>query len=170
MTLKDKIWHILKTVSYPGYSRDIVSFGLVRRVAAEDGAVVITLDMGHLDHETQEAIAAAVHQALQPLPEIKKLRLEAAQPVTLQAHTASTTLERPTIRYMLAVGSGKGGVGKSTVAVNLAVALVRQGLRVGLMDTDVYGPNTPRMLGVTELPPNQNGKIAPAEVHGLRLV
>ncbi|MCQ3980253.1 MAG: hypothetical protein DPW09_43115, partial [Anaerolineae bacterium] len=170
LSLKDQVWQRLKTVPYPGYSRDVVSFGLVRRVTTQEESVIITLDMGHLARETQEAIAGAVHQVIQEMPGIKKLRLEVAQSVSVQAQMASTMLERPGIRYMLAVGSGKGGVGKSTVAVNLAVALAQQGLRVGLMDTDVYGPNVPRMLDVAQLPPSSNGKLVPAQVYGLRLV
>ncbi|MCK6623557.1 MAG: Mrp/NBP35 family ATP-binding protein [Anaerolineae bacterium] len=170
LSLKDQVWQRLKTVPYPGYSRDVVSFGLVHRVTTQEENVTITLDIGHLARETQEAIAGAVHQVIQETPGIKKLHLEVAQPVLVQARMVSTVLERPSIRYVLAVGSGKGGVGKSTVAVNLAVALAQQGLRVGLMDTDVYGPNVPRMLGVVQLPPSSNGKLIPAEVYGLRLV
>jgi len=74
------------------------------------------------------------------------------------------------VRYVIAVGSGKGGVGKSTVAANLAVALAAQGVRVGLMDADAYGPNVPRMMGVDALPPAANGKLQPAVAHGVRLV
>ena len=74
------------------------------------------------------------------------------------------------MRHVLAVGSGKGGVGKSTVTVNLAVALALQGLKVGLMDADAYGPNIPRMMGVTQLPRAKDGRIVPAESHGVRMV
>ena len=76
----------------------------------------------------------------------------------------------PGVRYVVAVGSGKGGVGKSTVAANLAVALAAQGVRVGLLDADAYGPNVPRMMGVDALPPAANGKLQPAVAHGVRLV
>lgn len=168
MTLKDQVWQTLKTVPYPGYNRDIVSFGLVKRVAAGEGRVSITLEIGHLLPEKREAITAAVHQALLDLPAVKKLRLDVEDAAEAQPKSAAP---RPAgIRRVLAVGSGKGGVGKSTVAVNLAVALARQGLRAGLMDTDVYGPNVPRMLGIDHLPRPQNGQITPAEAHGVRLV
>lgn len=73
-------------------------------------------------------------------------------------------------RHVIAVGSGKGGVGKSTVAVNLAVALADEGHAVGLMDADVYGPNVPRMLGVRELPPSQDNRIVPAEAFGVKMI
>lgn len=84
---------------------------------------------------------------------------------------ASEPALRPTgVRRVLAVGSGKGGVGKSTVTVNLAVALAQQGLAVGLMDADAYGPNIPRMMGVARLPRPKDGKIQPAEAYGTTLV
>ena len=76
----------------------------------------------------------------------------------------------PGVKHVIAVSSGKGGVGKSTVAVNLAVALGQLGARVGLMDADVYGPNIPMMMGVTQPPEQQDGKIKPAESHGVKLI
>jgi len=76
----------------------------------------------------------------------------------------------PGVKHVIAVSSGKGGVGKSTVAVNLAVALQQLGARIGLMDADVYGPNIPMMMGVTEPPEQQDGKIKPAESHGVKLI
>lgn len=76
----------------------------------------------------------------------------------------------PGVKHVIAVSSGKGGVGKSTVAVNLAVALGQLGGRVGLMDADVYGPNIPMMMGVTQPPEQQDGKIKPAESHGVKLI
>ena len=76
----------------------------------------------------------------------------------------------PNVKYVVAVSSGKGGVGKSTVAVNLAVAFAQSGAKVGLMDADIYGPNIPIMMGVTKPPEQQDGKIKPAESHGVKLI
>ena len=76
----------------------------------------------------------------------------------------------PDVKHIIAVSSGKGGVGKSTVAVNLAVALAQSGARVGLMDADVYGPNIPMMMGVTQPPTQEDGKIKPAESYGVKLI
>lgn len=104
------------------------------------------------------------------LPGVHQLRLQVGQPAQAHPQAQPTPSHPGNADYVVAVGSGKGGVGKTTVAVNLAVALARQGLRVGLMDTDVYGPNVPRMLGVDRLPPAQKGKIVPAQAHGVQLV
>jgi ATP-binding protein involved in chromosome partitioning len=76
----------------------------------------------------------------------------------------------PTVKHTIAISSGKGGVGKSTVAVNLAVALAQQGAKVGLMDADMYGPNVPMMMGVRKQPEQQEGKLLPAESHGVKLI
>ena len=86
------------------------------------------------------------------------------------APAAPMPAEQPNLGRILAVSSGKGGVGKSTVAVNLAVALAQDGARVGLMDADIYGPNIPRMFGVFEKPPVVGGKIQPLEAHGVKLM
>ncbi|GBL38759.1 iron-sulfur cluster carrier protein [Nitrospirota bacterium] len=76
----------------------------------------------------------------------------------------------PGVKHVIAVSSGKGGVGKSTVSVNLAVALARTGAKVGLLDADIYGPNIPMMMGVTKAPEQKDGKIVPAESHGVKLI
>ncbi|GIX49389.1 MAG: ATP-binding protein [Candidatus Tectimicrobiota bacterium] len=170
MTLKDRIWQTLRTVPYPGYSRDVVSFGLVQHVAACGEAATVTLGIGHLAPETREAIVQAVREAVLALPEVQTVEIKVARPSAARAQTAEAPAWRSEIARVLAVGSGKGGVGKSTVAVNLAVALARRGSKVGLLDADVYGPNAPRMLGVERLPAKKNGRLVPAEAYGVKLM
>lgn len=135
MSLKDQVWQQLRRVPHPNYSRDIVSFGLVKRVVSEEGDIVVSLAISHLTQETQTAIATSVKQALTKLPNLHHLRVEVARPISVQPRTAPPIPSRIGIRHVLAVSSGKGGVGKSTVAVNIAAALAGRGLRVGLMDT-----------------------------------
>lgn len=172
--LKDEIWKTLKTIPYPGYNRDIVSFGLVQRVAACDGVATVDLDLAQVQPEAQQALVASIRSALAPLPELETLQVQAGKPVDIKPRLMRGEREPasrpPGVRRVVAVGSGKGGVGKSTVTVNLAVELARQGLRVGLLDADAYGPNIPRMMGVEELPQPRDGKIQPAREHGVKLV
>lgn len=176
--LKDRIWQELKKVGYPGYDRDIVSFGLVQRVAVCDGIATVSLDMERIPSETQPDVLARVQEAVSPLAGLESLSVEAGKPVAPRPRLVrrdagqdpGTAPRLVGVGHVLAVGSGKGGVGKSTVTVNLAVALAEQGLRVGLMDADAYGPNIPRMMGVAELPRARDGKIVPAEAHGVRMV
>jgi len=172
--LKNAIWQKLKEVNYPGYNRDIVSFGLVQRVAACDGVATVDLDVGPLEPEARREIEEAVRAALQDVPGLEKLKIGTAPAVEVRPRLLRQTPDRPSrppgVKRVLAVGSGKGGVGKSTVTVNLAVALAQQGLAVGLMDADAYGPNIPRMMGVGRLPKPTQGKITPALAYGVRLV
>lgn len=169
--LRRLVWQHLKKISYPGYERDIVSFGLVENIHVEDRHVTVSLRIGHLPGERQEDIMQRVQAALAALPDDVVIRVETAKPTPPGARSSQGPVRSPEIARVLAVGSGKGGVGKSSVAVNLAVALARLGYRVGLLDADVYGPNTPRMLGVTELPPRrQPGRIPPAEAYGVRFI
>jgi ATP-binding protein involved in chromosome partitioning len=173
-TLKDEIWQALKGVAYPGHNRDIVSFGLVQRVAECDGLATVTLNQEQVPSGVWPEIESRIRSALAAVPGLETVQVQAGKPLEvrpkLARKKASPALRPDGVEYVLAVGSGKGGVGKSTVAANLATALARQGLRVGLMDADAYGPNLPRMMGASQLPPVKRGKIQPAESHGVRLV
>lgn len=91
-------------------------------------------------------------------------------PAPSSAPQASTPSGEPVFHHAIAVASGKGGVGKSTIAVNLAVALAQRGARVGLMDADIYGPNVPTMMGLDNLPPAKDNKITPAEAYGVKVI
>lgn len=172
--LKDEIWQALRTVPYPGYDRDVVSSGLVQRVAACDGVVTVDLGIGQLGQELQRDLVSAVQAAIRPLPGVETLKVGVGQPVDVRPRISRPPQRAAAgpvgVRHVVAVGSGKGGVGKSTVAANLAVALAQRGLRVGLMDADAYGPNVPRMMGVEQLPPARHGRIQPADAHGVRLM
>jgi len=171
-TLKDRIWQALRAVLYPGYNRDIVSFGLVQRVAECDGVASVDLELESVAPETREQLMALVREALRPLPGLRSVELKVTRPLVArpQAGQPRAPHRLEGVRHVVAVGSGKGGVGKSTVSVNLAVAMAERGIRVGLLDADAYGPNVPRMMGIEELPPPQQGRIRPAEAYGVRCV
>lgn len=179
MALKDEGWRALRAVPYPGFDRDIVSFGMVESVdEPEPGLVHATLKIGHVAKEAREEILAAAGRALGELPAARGVKLSVTSPGAPAGARRGPAATRPpessrgpNLRRILAVGSGKGGVGKSTVAANLAVSLATRGERVGLLDADVYGPNIPRMLGIGSLPPPSDGdKIRPALAHGVQTV
>lgn len=160
---------LLAKVPYPGFTRDIISFGVVRdiRIGAE---VVVQLVIATNDTGVASELRDRVMKVLsaeEGMPPVKVL-------VDVQAPVQSVgqgPVPIPGVRHVVAVASGKGGVGKSTVAVNLAAALSAGGLRVGLCDCDLYGPSVALMCGVADRPlADQEGMILPAERHGLRLM
>jgi ATP-binding protein involved in chromosome partitioning len=171
-TTKDAIFRALRTVNYPGFSRDIVSFGLVHGVLMEGITARIGLVTAHLPQEIQQGIAEEATRAALTVPGVADVLLQIGKPPqSKKVRTGVPTPEEiPGILHVVAVASGKGGVGKSTVAVNLAASLAQSGLRVGLLDADIHGPNVPRMLGLKQLPPAENGKILPAEAYGIKVM
>ena len=168
----DFIREALRQVRYPGFSRDIVSFGLVKDVKCEPGLVTIQLEIATRDPKIPEKIFQDCHALLDPLPDIGTVKVEIE--VKDAPAAASGTVGKssiPGVKRIVAVASGKGGVGKSTVAANLAVALAATGASVGLCDCDLYGPSVAQMFGVNEKPmANEHDEIIPLEAHGLRLM
>lgn len=171
-TTKDAVFRALRTVNYPGFSRDIISFGLVHGGLMEGTTARIGLVTAHLAQEIQQEIAESATRAALTVPGVEDVLLQIGQPPqSKKVRTGAPTPEAvPGILRVVAVASGKGGVGKSTVAVNLAAVLAHSGLRVGLLDADIHGPNVPRMLGLKHLPPAENGKIRPAEAYGVKVM
>jgi ATP-binding protein involved in chromosome partitioning len=157
-------------VKDPDLHKDIVRLGFVKDLKIEGGAVsfrvVLTTPACPVREQLQEQSRAAV--AALPGVESVSVTMDAEVP---KGRGFGEKLNVEGVRNIVAVSSGKGGVGKSTVAVNLAVSLARDGARVGLMDADVYGPNVPLMLGVANERPQINGnKLVPLEAHGIRLM
>jgi ATP-binding protein involved in chromosome partitioning len=173
----------LAAIRNPRLENDLLSAGMIRDLSVTDaGAVSFTFLLAPEDPATLVRQARAAVQGVEGVrrEEIKITVTNPAGParVTHGAPTAepaapapsAVPAEQPDLGRILAVSSGKGGVGKSTVAVNLAVALAQEGARVGVMDADIYGPNIPRMFGVFEKPPVVHGKIQPLEAHGVKLM
>ncbi|MGB2011353.1 MAG: P-loop NTPase [Akkermansiaceae bacterium] len=173
----DSILELLKQVPYPGFSRDIVSFGLVKDVSNEDGIVTVLISVQTNDASVPEQIFKKCHEVLDPLPDIKHARIEldvqepATQSNASAGGSAGIKNTIPGVKNIIAVASGKGGVGKSTVSANLAVALARQGHKVGLCDCDLYGPSIAHMFGSRERPlATEDNEIIPIDAHGVKLM
>lgn len=168
-----RVWELLQGVQFPGMSRDIVSFGFVDRVAVDDQRIEIDLAITshnqQLARQVGEEVEKVVREAdLAPDVEVN-LKVEAPVSAAQQAVSQSPDLI-PGVEHVVAVASGKGGVGKSTVAANLAVTLARQGNRVGLLDADIYGPSVPMMFGVSGRPVVHGDRIQPFEKYGIKLM
>ena len=171
----DSVTELLKQVPYPGFSRDIVSFGLVKNIEVEDGTVTVNISVQTNDPKVAEKIFNDCHAILDPLPEVKHARVELdVQAPAAQAGNPDSTGAKnsiPGIKKIIAVASGKGGVGKSTVSSNLAATLSKQGNKVGLCDCDLYGPSVAHMFGSNERPlATEDNQIIPIEAHGIKLM
>lgn len=173
---KEKALEILGGIKYPGFSRDVVSFGVVKDVEIEGNNVVISVNITTNDSKKKQEIFDSIKNALIESGEIKDVQFKEAEQVKRQAtpqqqdQWAGQALISG-VKHTIAVASGKGGVGKSTVASNLAVSLSLIGYKVGLLDCDVYGPSVPTIMGIHEKPGiGENRKIIPIEKHGIKLM
>ncbi len=160
----------LSTVNDPEIHRDLVSLGMVRDIAIDGGHVTFTVVLTTPACPLRNQIEEDCRRAVGAIPGVEAITV--GWDAQVPRDNRLTSRVDIGVRNAVAVGSGKGGVGKSTVAVNLAVALARTGASVGLMDADVYGPNVPIMMGVTGAKPfSRDGKkIEPIEAHGVKMI
>jgi len=155
MPTPQELLEALKQVKYPGFSRDIVAFGMVKDIAVGGAGVTVQLAPPTDNAEVVAQIHQGVIDTLGPLVQVP-VEVVIQRPATAAPLRSKPGI--PGVQHIVAVASGKGGVGKSTVAVNLASALAALGQRVGLLDADVYGPSVPLMLGIRERPQSTDDK------------
>jgi ATP-binding protein involved in chromosome partitioning len=185
----------LDSVPAPGSAGGLAASGMIQGLVIRDGEIGFIIEIPAGLEGEAEPLQGAAEEAVRALPGVRRVtavvtahkdtggglprqqRADAMPPRGVRvsppggrpAPRAATTISLPGVRNVIAVASGKGGVGKSTVAVNLAVALARRGLKTGLLDADIYGPSVPRMLGIGGLPaPDRRGKVRPAEAWGVK--
>ncbi len=158
----------LRAVKDPELHVDIVSLGMIEDLRVEGGAVSLTVNLTTPGCPLKAQIEKDVRDALGKVPGVGSVQVKMGAKVRRSIETTDNLI--PEVANVVAIGSGKGGVGKSTVSVNLALAFARSGASVGLLDADVYGPNDPQMLGTKLKPEIQDRKILPVTVHGLKLM
>lgn len=165
---QDRVMDALRAVIEPNQKRNVVELGMIRSARVDDKVVHVTIHAPSPAYPLKDDLEKDIRQALGALPTLEEVRIRWAAELPRDTRI-SGQIGLP-IHSALAVASGKGGVGKSTVAVNLAVALAETDARVGLLDADIYGPNCHIMMGVDRMSPPQNNKMIPAEAHGVKLV
>ncbi len=164
----DAVLDALRAVEDPDLHRDIVSLGFVKDVRIDGGSVSFKVELTTPACPVKDLLKAECEGAVLALPGVDSVDVEMTASVRGRGAPAGDLL--PGVKHCIAVASGKGGVGKSTVTVNLAVALAESGAAVGLLDADVYGPSIPMMMGCDERPLTRAGKIVPLERHGVSLM
>ena len=175
MLSSDDIKNALTAVKYPGYSRDIVSFGLIKEISAANGAVSVVLQLTSPNPDAARQIKTEAEQILKKVPGVNQVIVEVRQPAAGQSSGTTSAFANQNkvvgVKRIVAVASGKGGVGKSTCSVNLACALTHLGAKVGLLDCDIYGPSIPLMMGVYERPTvNAAERLVPPVAHGVKVM
>lgn len=165
---EEAVMSALSKVQEPELHKDLVSLNMIRDVQIENGKVGFTVVLTTPACPLRDQIERESREAVLAIPGVQdvEVKLDANVPADGRARGI---VDLP-IRNAIAVASGKGGVGKSTLAVNLAVVLAQSGARVGLLDADIYGPNIPTMMGVDRLPPAGEDKLYPAESYGVKLM
>src|SRR5882672_3249567 len=150
MIQNDDILKALGTVQEPELHKDLVTLNMVRNLTVENGAVRFTLMLTTPACPLKDKMKQEAEAAVRTVPGVQSVQIELSAEVKGPSHLTGNAQLPPGLKNIIAVASGKGGVGKSTTSVNIAVCLQKSGAKVGLMDADVYGPNIPMMMGIPE--------------------
>lgn len=179
---KETINEALKSIKYPGFSRDIVSFGLIRGADFADGVATVSLAVTTADPRVPTQLKADVENTLLTLDGVNNVEVHVVVSAPKTPPSGGDSVTGPSqqamkgVKHIVAVASGKGGVGKSTFSVNLACAFERllrsegNTIRVGIMDCDIYGPSVPMMMGVTDRPEVNGESLVPVENFGIKMM
>jgi ATP-binding protein involved in chromosome partitioning len=169
MATQQEVLAALGKVRDPQGGKDVVSLGAIQDVTVRDGRVGFRVVLEPASWLVRDRIEAACREAVAALPGVQSVQITPGVSVAGgRPVTGKTAIEG--VKHVIAIASGKGGVGKSTVAVNLAVALHQFGATVGLLDADIYGPSIPMMMGINRMPESAGNRIQPLENHGVRLM
>lgn len=169
---KNNVLEALKNVTYPGFTKDIVTFGFVKDVDIVGTRVAVVIDITSSADEVRDQISSDAKVELAKIG-VSEAIVTINQPQAPKQMSNSMSGKNlvPQVKNFVMVSSGKGGVGKSTTSVNLAIAMAMQGKKVGLLDADIYGPNVPRMMGLIDQRPDIVGnKVAPLKAYGVEVM
>ena len=171
---KDKVKKLLSNINYPGFNRDIISFGMVNDIQIESENVIIYLKITSQNEEKKKLLVKDIKENLGKHFSSVSVEIDDKSNSNLSSAPSSvqlTTPILPKVKHIIAIASGKGGVGKSTVASNIACGLKHKGFNVGLLDLDIYGPSLPIILGVNQQPEmTKDNRLVPLDRYGMKVM
>ena len=170
---KNKVKELLSKINYPGFNRDIVSFGMVDSIQIESDNVIIKLKITSQDNEKKKLLVENIKENLSKYFSLVLVEIDEKNNTNLASGSQGSVSEPvlPKVKNVIAIASGKGGVGKSTVASNVACGLNNKGFKVGLLDLDIYGPSLPIVLGINEQPEmTKNNRLVPIDKYGMKVM
>ena len=170
MVTETSVLGALMVVKDPDLNRDIVTLGFVKNLKIDGGRVAFSIELTTPACPVKDQMRDQARAAVSALPGVTAVEIEMTASVRAVASPDGGRAPVENVKNIIAVGAGKGGVGKTTVAVNLAIALAKCGGRVGIIDGDIYGPNVPIMLGIDTQLTTDGQKIIPAEKHGIQVI
>ena len=171
---KDKVKKLLSNINYPGFNRDIISFGMVNDIQIESENVIIYLKITSQNEEKKKLLVKDIKENLGKHFSSVSVEIDDKSNSNLSSAPSSvqlTTPILPKVKHIIAIASGKGGVGKSTVASNIACGLKHKGFNVGLLDLDIYGPSLPIILGINQQPEmTKDNRLVPLDRYGMKVM
>jgi ATP-binding protein involved in chromosome partitioning len=167
---RERILEVLEPVTDPDIGESVVKLGMIKDIDITNGAVLIQLELPTPAHPSRERIQQMIRESVSELPGVSVVKFNTTANVRPSGAGQPDREPLPGVKNTIAVASGKGGVGKSTVAVNMAIALAQDGAKVGLLDADVYGPSIPIMMGLNTRPMLRGNRIVPLEAFGIRMM
>lgn len=172
---KTEVLELLKTIKYPGFSRDIISFGIIDNIDIVGKNISLALKIPTQNEAVKKEIIDSVRHNLEAVAQFDEIKIDSksddTKPEVKKPPVQQRVQLNGDIKHIIAVASGKGGVGKSTVAANLAAALKQKGSKVGLLDLDIYGPSLPIILGIHDMPQvTPDRKLIPLERYGMKIM
>lgn len=172
---KTEVLELLKTIKYPGFSRDIISFGIIDNIDIVGKNISLALKIPTQNEDVKKEIIDSVRHNLEAVAQFDEIKIDSksddTKPEVKKPPVQQRVKLNGDVKHIIAVASGKGGVGKSTVAANLAAALKQKGSKVGLLDLDIYGPSLPIILGIHDMPQvTPDRKLIPLERYGMKIM